>query len=99
MASQRAHLPAFSLWTGRGIEGDAGRLLRTSSVQILETLLKFFLIRGICKSVLSRYKARYARFTLSASPLFFGGVSSRGRLSMNRTKILHSSAEKKFCGG
>jgi hypothetical protein len=38
----------------------------------------------------------HVRFTRSASPFFLGGVSSRGRLSINRTNVLHSSGEKKF---
>lgn len=37
------------------------------------------------------------RFTRSASPLFFGGVSSSGRLSINFTYDLHSTGEKKSC--
>ena len=36
------------------------------------------------------------QFTRSASPFFFGGVSSKGRVSMNLTNSLHSFAEKMF---
>ena len=38
--------------------------------------------------------ARNARFTRSASPGFFGGVSSSGRLSINLVKDLHSAGDK-----
>lgn len=38
----------------------------------------------------------YLQFTLTASPRRFGGVSSRGRLSMNCAIALHSEAERKF---
>lgn len=36
-----------------------------------------------------------SRLNLSASPRFFGGVSSRGSSSINLTKALHSAGEKK----
>lgn len=36
------------------------------------------------------------QFILSASPFFFGGVSSNGNPSMNLMNSLHSLEEKKF---
>jgi len=41
------------------------------------------------------YNEDNSRFTRSASPRFLGGVSSRGRVSINFAKALHSTGEKK----